>query len=164
MATAVAGIDLCRHIAGADNAPLPFETAIVLDDQSGITDAVVACSTCGQCVLIEMLDWGGERFSERVYRTSLVDPDAVAHYAHDRTRGSCDVRRAGAEAHAFTNLAQLTPWLIALDLANLRQIGAIRLPEHTDIPLDSWREAFGRGTRKKGEWLVHFTRSSTRIE
>ena len=40
----------------------------MLDDQSGFTDAIVECRTCGQNVLLEMLEWSGKHFAERVYR------------------------------------------------------------------------------------------------
>lgn len=154
--------NLCVHIATAAHEPYPFELDIVLDDQSGFTDAVVECRTCAQSVLLEMLEWSGKHYEERVYRTSLVPADAVALFRKNRARGSCDVKRSGAEAHAFTHLAELTPWLVALDLGKREMLGATRLPSGTDVPIVSWRELLaGNGVRRS--WRDHF-RSNTRIE
>jgi hypothetical protein len=162
MATVSSTTNLCAHLTRATNEPYPFELVEVLDDQSGVTDAIVECRTCGQNVLLEMLEWNGKHYEERVYRTSLVPADAVAQFRKNRARGSCDVKRAGAEAHAFTHLAELTPWLVALDLGKREVIGATRLPDGTDVPIASWRELLAGGAAR-GSWRSHF-RSSTRIE
>jgi hypothetical protein len=154
--------ELCVHITTAANEPYPFELDFVLDDQSGFTDAVVECRTCAQHVLLEMLEWSGKHYEERVYRTSLVPTDAVVRFRKNLARGSCDVKRAGAEAHAFTHLAELTPWLVALDLGKRVMLGATRLPSGTDVPIVSWRELLAGGAASKS-WRDHF-RSSTRIE
>ena len=153
---------LCHHFADAVDAPFPFDVEIVLDDQAGFTDAVVTCRYCGQHVLLELLEGGGARFEARVYRASLVPTQAVALYLKDRARGSCDVKRAGAEAHAFTSLAELTPHLVALDLGAREVSGVVRLPDGVDVPMTSWRERSAAATANM--WRGYFTRSSTRIE
>jgi len=160
------GAELCVHLRTA-TAPAAFETVYVLDEQAGITDAVIRCGECGAHVLIEMLDWRGSGFAERVYRTSLVDAADAGRYLHDRARGSCDVRRAGAETHALLTLARLTPWLLAMDERASTVLGAARLPDDTDIPTQSWRERLGDRRAQGGEespFWAHFARSSTRIE
>jgi hypothetical protein len=163
MAVVSAEASICTHLASSAGEPFPFELAIVLDDQSGFTDAVVTCRTCGQHVLLEMLEWSGAHFEERVYRTSLVPKQAVAQFSKNRARGTCDVKRAGAEAHAFTQLAELTPWLVALDLGKHLVLATTRLADGTDVPVVSWRELLANGAATR-EWRAHFTRSSTRIE
>ena len=157
MAVVSAEASICSHLANAAGAPFPFELAIVLDDQSGFTDAVVTCRTCGQHVLLEMLEWSGAHFEERVYRSSLVPKQAVAQFLKNRARGSCDVKRAGAEAHAFTQLAELTPWLIALDLGKHVVIATTRLANGTDVPVASWRELLANGASKSA-WRAHLAR------
>jgi hypothetical protein len=162
MAIPSANAALCLHLRDAKHAAFPFDVELALDDQSGFTDAVVTCRTCGQHVLLEMLEWGGARYEARIYRASLVPANAVALYLKDRARGSCDVKRAGAEAHAFTSLAQLTSSLVALDLGKREVTAVVSVPAGTDVPMDSWRVRLTANARPI--YRDYFTRSSTRIE
>lgn len=116
---------------------------MVLDGQSGFTDAIVRCSACGQAYLIEMIDWSGKRFERRTYRTSLIDDAVVARYAHNRQRGSCDLKRAAAEWYAVQTQARLTNLSIVLDVDAQMLIRATQLPVDSDIPMAHWRERIG---------------------
>ena len=130
----------CKHLVTDDPVPFPFDVEMVLDGVSGFTDAIVRCRSCGQAYLIEMLDWWGARFQRRTFRTSLLANDVVAQYAHNRQRGSCDVKRASAEWHAVQTQAKLTPLRITLDLDTSQQIESRVLPSDADIPMGHWRE------------------------
>ena len=129
----------CAHLVTSEPEPFPFAVEIVLDDQAGITDAIIRCNTCRQGYLIEMLDWSGPQLRQRTYRTSLLDDDVVERYMHNRTRGSCDVNRASAEWFAVQAQARLTDLELTLDVQNARLVGARRLPSGTDIPMAHWR-------------------------
>ena len=133
----------CEHLVRATAGEFPFAVEMVLDGQSGFTDAIVRCRSCGQAYLIEMLDWSGKHFERRTFRTSLLDDEVVARYAHNRQRSSCDLKRAAAEWYAVQTQARLTNLQIALDVDAATLIGATQLPVDTDIPMAHWRERIG---------------------
>ncbi len=130
----------CTHLLDAAPGPLPFSIEIVLDGQSGFTDAIARCRTCAQAYLIEMLAWTGRGFERRTFRTSLLDDAVVARYAHDRQRSSCDLTRAAAEWHAVQTQGRLTNLQIVVDVDAMALIAATQLPFDTDIPMAHWRE------------------------
>jgi len=138
-----AGNTACEHLAHAQPGEFPFAIEMVLDGQSGFTDAIVRCRTCGQAYLIEMLDWSGKRFERRTFRVSLLDDAVVARYAHNRERASCDLKRAAAEWYAVQTQARLTNLQIALDVDDATLLDASALPLDTDIPMAHWRERIG---------------------
>jgi hypothetical protein len=138
-----AGSTACEHLAHAQPGEFPFAIEMVLDGQSGFTDAIVRCRICGQAYLIEMLDWSGKRFERRTFRVSLLDDAVVARYAHNRERASCDLKRAAAEWYAVQTQARLTNLQIALDVDDATLLGATELPLDTDIPMAHWRERIG---------------------
>ncbi len=133
----------CEHLAHAAPGEFPFAVEMVLDGQSGFTDAIVRCRTCARAYLIEMLDWSGKRFERRTFRVSLLDDAVVARYAHNRERASCDLKRAAAEWYAVQTQARLTNVQIALDVEDATLLGATVLPLDTDIPMAHWRERIG---------------------
>lgn len=130
----------CTHFGAAAPGPYPFSIEMVLDGQSGFTDAVVRCRTCGQAYLIEMLDWEGAKFERRRFRTSLLDDAVVARYAHNRSRTSCDLTRASAEWYTVQTQARLTDLELTLDVGAATVVGSRQVPEGTDIPMAHWRE------------------------
>jgi len=133
----------CEHLANAAPGEFPFAVEMVLDGQSGFTDAIVRCRTCSQTYLIEMLDWSGKHFERRTFRVSLLDDAVVARYAHNRERASCDLKRAEAEWYAVQTQARLTNVKIELDVDDATMLGATVLPLDTDIPMAHWRERIG---------------------
>ncbi len=133
----------CEHLVRATPSEFPFAVEMVLDGQSGFTDAIVRCRTCGQAYLIEMLDWAPPRYERRTFRVSLLDDDVVARYAHNRERASCDLKRAAAEWYAVQTQARLTNVSITLDVDNATLIDARLLPNDTDVPMAHWRERIG---------------------
>jgi len=136
-----ADITACDHLlATSGGTPYPFCTESVLDEQAGVTDAIVRCRTCGQAYLIEMLDWSGDLFERRRFRTSHLDDDVVEKFMHNRRRGSCDINRVGAEWFAVQSQAQLTDLELTLDVRRAVVLEVRRLPAETDIPMAHWRE------------------------
>jgi hypothetical protein len=132
-------VTACAHLAASAPLPYPFDVEVVLDDQAGITDAIVRCRTCRQAYLIELLDWSGPHFERRIYRTSLLDDDVIERFTHNRNSGSCDVNRAGAEWHAVQAQARLTDLELSLDTRRALLLAARRLPPDSDIPMAHWR-------------------------
>jgi len=140
MAKAALENEACSHLVASTPAALPFIIEMILDGQSGPTDAIVRCRTCGQPYLIEMLEWSGAHFERRTFRTSLLDDAVVARYAHNRSRSSCDLKRAAAEWYAVQTQARLTNLEITLDVDASTLVGARLLPPDCDIPMAHWRE------------------------
>jgi len=143
MAKATLENEACEHLVASTPAALPIAIEMILDGQSGPTDAIVRCRTCGQAYLIEMLDWAGTHFEHRTFRTSLLDDAVVARYAHNRSSTSCDLKRAAAEWYAVQTQARLTNLEITLDVDASTLIGARLLPPGTEIPMAHWRERLG---------------------
>ncbi len=135
----------CEHLARATPGEFPFAVEMVLDGQSGFTDAIVRCRTCGQAYLIEMLDWEPPRFVRRTFRVSLLDDAVVARYAHNRERASCDLKRAAAEWYAVQTQARLTNLSIVLNVDDATLVSVRAVPQDTDIPMAHWRERIGSG-------------------
>lgn len=130
----------CAHLTTDTTAPYPFDVEMVLDEQVGITDAIIRCRVCHQAYLIEMLDWSGPHQVQRTYRTSLLDDDVIDRYKRDRNRGSCDINRAGAEWQAVQNESRLTDLELTLDTRTATLLAGRRLPAATDIPMAHWRQ------------------------
>lgn len=130
----------CAHVGATAPGPYPFAVEMVVDGQSGFTDAVVRCRQCGQAYLLEMLDWAGAQLERRRFRTSLLDDAVVAKYAHNRSRTSCDLTRASAEWYAVQTQARLTDLELTLDVGAATLIAARCVPAGTDIPMAHWRE------------------------
>jgi hypothetical protein len=133
----------CEHLARATPGEFPFTVEMVLDGQSGFTDAIVRCRSCGQAYLIEMLDWAPPRYERRTFRVSLLNDDVVARYAHNRERASCDLKRAAAEWYAVQTQARLTNLSIVLDVEDATLVGVQVIPPDTDVPMAHWRERIG---------------------
>lgn len=125
---------LCEHVRpGA----WPFTTDLVLDEQLGITDAVMSCRTCGRPYLMEMLDW---RDKLRVMRLSVLDGARSARLIRDLTRGSCDVARAGQEVHAFRSQTRFSPWLLLVDNSAVAVLAVAPVPVDRRLPAPAWRD------------------------
>jgi len=118
----------------------PFRVDTVLDEQGGITDAIVRCTDCAQAYLIELLDWSGAIRERRRFRTSLLEDDVVERFKHNRRRGSCDVNRSAAEWFTVQSQARLTDLELTLDTQRGTLVAATRLPADTDVPMAHWRE------------------------
>ena len=69
----------CPHVL---DAPLPFawpfSIAMVLDEQLGVTDALVRCDTCERIHLLEMVSWPDDDPNVRTFRCAIVDADSWA--------------------------------------------------------------------------------------
>jgi hypothetical protein len=130
----------CAHLADANPGSYPFRIDTVLDEQGGITDAIVRCAHCGQAYLIELLDWSGRALERRRFRTSLLDDTVIERFQHNRRRGSCDVNRSAAEWFAVQSQARLTDLELTLDILHTELLTARRLPPHSDVPMAHWRE------------------------
>ena len=130
----------CRHLEAALPGAYPFRIDTVLDEQGGITDAIVRCTDCGQAFLIELIDWSGEIRERRRYRTSRIDDAVIERFKHNRGRGSCDVNRSAAEWFAVQSQAQLTDLALTLDTRRGELVSAERLAADTDVPMGHWRE------------------------
>jgi len=126
--------DLCSHVRPGD---WPFEVALTLDEQLGITDALVACRMCGRPYLIEMLDWQGDH---RVMRVSVLEPSRAAGVLRDLTRGSCDVSRAGAEVHHLQTQSAFSPWLLLIRASRMTIEAVVPTPVDRPLPGASWRK------------------------
>ena len=133
----------CEHLTRATTGEFPFTIEMVLDGQSGFTDAIVRCRACRQAYLIEMLDWSPPRYERRTFRVSLLNDDVVARYAHNRERASCDLKRAAAEWYAVQTEARLTNASIELDVDDAMLLSVRVIPQDTDIPMAHWRERIG---------------------
>jgi len=140
LAKALPNNTACAHLTTTTPVAYPFDVEMVLDEQVGITDAIIRCRACRQAYLIEMLAWSGPHHAQRTYRTSLLDDDVIERYQRDRNRGSCDVNRAGAEWYAVQNEARLTDLELTLDTRTATLLCARRLPAATDIPMAHWRQ------------------------
>src|SRR5262245_22381649 len=111
---------LCEHFKpGASERP--FEIAHAWVWQDGPVDAIARCRTCGAHTLLRLVDWSPPQGRVRVYVAAAVDPDAVALYLRDVARGSCDIRRAGAELDALWASAGPNE-LLAYDVSSERLI------------------------------------------
>jgi hypothetical protein len=133
-------VTACAHLAGASAGPYPFRIDTVLDEQGGITDAIVRCADCGQAYLIELIDWSGDIRERRGYRTSLIDDAVIERFKHNRRRGSCDVNRSAAEWFTVQAQARLTDLALTLDTRRAELVSAERLPADADVPMGHWRE------------------------
>jgi len=134
--------ELCEHVHSGD---YPFQVELVIDDQLGLTDGIVACRFCGRRYLLEMLDWRG---TERLFRISALAADHARRLIRDLTRGSCDVRRAGDEVQHLKSTSSFAPWLILVDTRQPRIDRVAPLPAGTTLPGASWRSL-----PCDGEWL-----------
>ena len=125
---------LCDHVQPDT---WPFEVELVIDEQVGFTDALVACRTCGAAYLLEMLDWRGR---QRLMRICTVDSARVAGLLQNLGRGSCDLKRAGAEVQQLQTSATFAPWLLLIDATAMRIESVLHVPEGRRLPAASWRE------------------------
>lgn len=125
---------LCDHVQPDT---WPFEVELVIDEQVGFTDALVACRTCGTAYLLELLDWRGR---QRLMRISTVDSARVAGLLHNLGRGSCDLKRAGAEVQQLQTSATFAPWLLLMDSIAMRIESILPVPADRRLPTASWRE------------------------
>jgi hypothetical protein len=126
--------DLCAHVRPGD---WPFQVALTLDEQLGITDALVSCRECGQPYLVEMLDWKDDH---RVLRVSVLEPARATRVVRDLTRGSCDIRRAGAEIHHLQTQSTFSRWLLLIRASRLGIEAVVPKPLDRPLPGGSWRE------------------------
>lgn len=127
-------VEPCEHLRpGA----WPLRVRLTLDEHLGFTDALVSCEACGRWYLLEMLDWRGPH---RVMRISGVAADHGAAVVKDLSRGSCDVRRAGAELHHLRTLAVSSPRLLLVDAGGPVVEGVVPVPAGTRAPGAGWRE------------------------
>jgi len=125
---------LCYHVqAGA----WPFEIELVIDEQMGFTDALVACRTCGNRYLLEMLDW---RDRLRVMRVSAVESGRAAALLRNLDRGSCDLRRAGAELQQLQMSTSFSQWLLLVDARDVCITSIVPIPATPRLPAASWRD------------------------
>jgi hypothetical protein len=148
---AAGNVALCDHVKPGS---WPFAVELTLDEHLGPTDALVTCRDCGQSYLLEMLDWRGD---QRVMRVSVLDAAAAARVIRDLTRGSCDIRRAGAEIHHLQTQSVFSPWLLLIDARRGVIDGVVPLSPDTRLPGASWREL-----PCDGRW-VDYARSKTSI-
>ncbi len=129
----------CDHLtAGA----YPLEIDLTLDEHLGFTDALTHCRDCGQPYLLELLDW---RDGLRLFRMSMPSPAHAQQLVHNLTRGSCDLRRAGAEVQNLQTASPFQRKLLLIDTA----VPAIRgLVDAGTLPLPtaSWRKLPCDGT------------------
>ncbi len=124
---------LCDHVQPDT---WPFDVELVIDEQIGFTDALVACRTCGTAYLLEMLDW---RLRQRLMRVSTVESSRVAGLLRNLGRGSCDLKRAGAEVQQLQAGATFSPWLLLLDATAMRIEAIVPVPADRKLPTDGWR-------------------------
>jgi hypothetical protein len=141
--------DLCEHVRPGG---WPFRVALDLDEHMGITDALVTCRYCDRPYLIEMLDWQGPL---RVMRVSILDSAQAAGVIRDLTRGSCDVRRAGAEVHHLQTQTPFSRWLLLIRATMPVIEAVVPVEAETRLPGGSWREL-----PCDGSW-VDYARSKT---
>lgn len=125
--------DLCAHV---ETGIWPWQVELLLDEQLGLTDALVRCRVCQRPYLLEMLDWQG---GTRVLRVAAVDPDVAAGTVHDLGRGSCDVGRAGAQVHQLRSASVFSRWLLWVDLQQPVILAVVPVPEDGRLPAASWR-------------------------
>jgi hypothetical protein len=126
--------DLCEHIATGS---YPFEVELVMDDQLGLTDAVVRCRHCQRVYLLEMLDWAQDH---RVFRISALVDDHAQRLIRDLSRGSCDLQRAGAQVQHLKTASSFAPRLLLIDPSEPRICSLAPLPADRALPSASWRE------------------------
>jgi hypothetical protein len=125
---------LCDHVQPH---AWPFEVELVIDEQVGFTDVLVACRACGAPYLLEMLDW---RRNLRLFRVSSLDSGRVAGLLHNLGRGSCDLKRAGAEIQQLQTGSTFAPWLLLIDATAMRVESILPVPEGRRLPAAGWRE------------------------
>ncbi len=130
-------IDPLERVRGWTPGPWPFEVALLLDDEQGMTDAIVTSD--GQAFLLEMIDWGGPRLSRRIYRIAALADDIWQAFRHNLSRGSCDLTRAGNELAALAAASDLLPALVAADVSERRLLAVSVLPTTRGLPTRSWR-------------------------
>ena len=127
---------LCEHLR-PDAGARPFEIAHAWLFQDGPIDAIARCRTCGAQVLLRLVDWAPPVGRVRVYAAAAVDPDAVSLYLRDVARGSCDVRRAGAELDALWASAAPSE-LLAYDVGGERVLARGAAPADRRISGLDW--------------------------
>lgn len=129
----------CLHLLGPElPAPWPFGVAMLLDQQLGLTDALVRCGSCNQMYLMELVAWPEQDPNVRTFRCAMVDDASWARFHHDSQRAYCDLERMQAELHALITGARLTPWLLEADVTAQTMLTWRRAEE---IPTRSWRDA-----------------------
>jgi hypothetical protein len=146
-----APMELCEHLRPG---VWPFHIALTLDEHLGVTDALVTCRHCARPYLIEMLDWSGDR---RVMRVSILDPAEAAGVIRDLTRGSCDIRRAGAEVHHLQTRSAFSRWLLMINVTIPVIEAVVPVEANAKLPGAGWREL-----PCDGSW-VDYARSKTSI-
>jgi hypothetical protein len=143
--------EFCDHI---EPGGWPFQVALTFDEHLGLTDALVTCRHCDRPYLIEMLDWEANR---RVMRISMLDPVQAATVVRDLTRGSCDIRRAGAEVHHLRTQSAFSPWLLLIDMQGPIIEAVVPMPHGIRLPGGGWRDL-----PCDGRWVA-YARSKTSI-
>lgn len=147
----VNAVELCDHLQPGT---WPLRVDLVLDEQVTFTDALATCRLCGRAYLLEMLDW---RNAERVLRIAVVDAEGARGVLRDLSRGSCDIRRAGAEVHHLRASAAVAPFLLLIDSRAPVIVAMAAAPGDPPLPTASWRTL-----PCDGRW-VDYIRSSTEI-
>lgn len=141
----------CEHLQPGT---WPLVIDLLLDEQITFTDALTHCRHCGRRYLLEMLDWRG---AERVLRIAQVDDGQARGVLHDLGRGSCDLRRAGAEVHHLLTSSAFAPWLLLIDSRSPLLRALVPAPAGRPLPAGSWRTL-----ACDGSW-VDYARSNTEM-
>lgn len=112
-----------------------FDTLLVLDEHMGPADVLLRCRRCARHFLFEMIDL---HKTARVYRVAAVDGEHATKMVRTLTRGSCDIRRAGAEVHNLQTNSTLLPMVVTMHNNRITHVNT--LPDTRDIPKQSWRQ------------------------
>jgi hypothetical protein len=148
---AMAPPQLCKHIRPGS---YPFQTELVIDEHLGLAEAVVRCRECRLAYLLEMVDWSGH---SRAYRVSCLAPEHAEHLVRTLTRGSCDIRRAGAEIQHLQTSSRLARQLLVVDMRGPVIEALVPLSDAVSIPTQGWRQL-----PCDGSWIAH-ARSYTQM-
>lgn len=124
----------CEHL---QSGPSPLRVECVFDEQFGFTDCLASCRDCHASYLLEMLDWQGDL---RLFRVSRPDPAHSARLLKDLERGSCDIRRAAAEAEQFRLANASGSLLLLMDMTGPRIEAVVEPEPGVRVPRASWRD------------------------
>jgi hypothetical protein len=144
-------VRLCEHLAAPELTSLRIEPDDVFDWSEGPVTAIASCSRCTQLGVLELLDWSRSQ-RVRIFALSGLEPEPLASYRRDVTRGSCDPARLAQETAALFAAAGPVERLVAIDLER-NAVLASAVPAHDfRFPPAPWPERQPR--RDDASWFA----------
>ncbi|HTO53170.1 MAG TPA: hypothetical protein VMR50_07265 [Myxococcota bacterium] len=117
-------VQLCEHLRARDPASLRIEPDDIFDWSDGPVTAIARCARCPQLGVLELLDWSRSR-RVRIFALSGLEPEPLALYRRDVTRGSCDPARLAQETAALFAAAGPVERIVAIELERNAVLGSV---------------------------------------